>query len=131
MRPFSAPHGEGPHDMAHWAVRGPVRSREAAAIPDLGGYDPGARAPGCDHQEAAAQLFSGDGRSEVEPLHFGAPLAAHQIELLLGLDALGRHREAERSPEAADGPDDCEISSRLRYIHEEAPVDLDFIERKS
>src|SRR5262245_23757977 len=67
-------------------------------------------------RQHAADLPGGDRRAEEVALHLGAALAAHELDLLLGLDALGRSREAEGAPETADGTDHRQAAAARQRI---------------
>ena len=63
-------------------------------------------------------------------LHLGAAGAAHQLELLLGLDPLGRGLDAEACPEIGDRPDDHRAAAVALDVLDERAVDLDLVERE-
>ncbi len=70
------------------------------------------------------------GRAEEKALNLGTTLLADQIELIGGLNALGRGGHAEAAAKADDRPDDRDaVGLRGDILHERA-IDLDLVEGK-
>src|SRR3990167_463471 len=80
------------------------------------------------HQQRG-DLGRGPGRAEEIALHLGAAFRPHDPQLLLGLDALGRRRDAEPRGEVDDRADELEVVGAGVEIAQERGVDLDLVER--
>src|SRR5581483_3684701 len=68
---------------------------------------------------------------EQEALHLVAAGKTQQHALLLGLDALDQHRQAERAPERDDRLDDDAAIGRLAEPEHETAVNLELVEREA
>src|ERR1700688_4992313 len=64
-------------------------------------------------------------------LHLDAAFGAQNLELLLGLDALGRGGNAQTRAEPRHGADDGDAIVFLAELADERAVDLDLVEREA
>src|ERR1044072_4553826 len=76
------------------------------------------------------QLLRSHRRRAQEPLIERAPFLGEQGELLVGLDPLGDHAEAQRAGHFDDAPDHHPVARRAGYVLRQALVELEVIERQ-
>src|SRR5437660_6950678 len=84
-------------------------------------------APAIGPQDHPVDRGARRGLREQEALHLVAAGEAEQDALLLGLDALAQHRQAERAAERDDGLDDHPAVRRAAERRHELPVDLELV----
>src|SRR6266403_1490416 len=73
----------------------------------------------------------GCGLGEQIPLAFVAVVAAQELELLGGLDALGEHAQAQRVAHGDDRLGERSVAPALREAHDERAVDLQAVDRQA
>jgi len=71
------------------------------------------------------------GRAQQIALHLGAAGAAHQLELVLGLDPFGGRLDAEAGAQAGYRLDDRDVLAAVAGAGDERAVDLDPVEREA
>src|ERR1044072_8554795 len=96
----------------------PVRTDTAAALSGLRS----------GHQRR--QLLRSPRRRAQEPLIERAPFLGEQGELLVGLDPLGDHAEAQRAGHFDDAPDHHPVAPRPAYVLRQPLAELEEIERQ-